>query len=671
MLREILKYLKEKEEKRIPYFVPKQWIPEGYDGWVEEINGKYSVRPYEFFSKVIENVLERAREGIDYSLPLSKIEGKENRDWIKKSTMYISLPRMTTSYNHKGFGRFEPVDIFGYKESGTFLKMIAILPYLKRFKVNTLYLLPVSQSSEVFKKGEVGSPYAVKDPLKIDTIYHDPLLEDFEVDDEFKALVEACHILGIRVVLDFIPRTAARDSNLILKHPEWFYWIRIEDLQGYSPPKIPGRGFKIPEKEDIPCIYSLESVKKHLSKFTRSPKEIDPQKWENFVKNVKEDDFLRELVEVFGVITPPGFSDWINDPQPTWDDVTFLRLFLDHPKEASKYVREDQPPYVLFDVIKASKFPGNIPNEELWEYLENVIPHYQGKFGIDGVRLDMGHALPKELERRIIDKARSEDPAFVFIAEELQMENDAKAKESGYDAIIGNSWWALPRIPEQTYTFYQSMAPRLMIPYMAAAETPDTPRITGRKPEVLAKLVPFLCAFSPNGIFVINSGQELGERQPMNLGLDTDINQKLSLDPEDQFFGKLAFFDHYALHWDEAEEDIMKFLEKLSNVREEFLDILIDGEYKPVYLSWQDGKTANASFWKENTGLIVLANLDVRSPRTMDVIVSMTLGKEVVVKECMEWKGENWRKKEHGDDRILVFLEEGGFSLLKVMIEEG
>jgi len=51
--------------------------------------------------------------------------------------------------------------------------------------------------------------------------------------------------------------------------------------------------------------------------------------------------------------------------------------------------------------------------------------------------------------------------------------------------------------------------------------------------------------------------------------------------------------------------------------------------------------------------------------------VSMTLGKEVVVKECMEWKGEGWQEKEHGDDRILVFLEEGGFSLLKVMIEEG
>jgi len=206
---------------------------------------------------------------------------------------------------------------------------------------------------------------------------------------------------------------------------------------------------------------------------------------------------------------------------------------------------------------------------------------------------------------------------------------------------------------------------------MAAAETPDTPRIAGRKPEVLAKLIPFLCAFSPNGIFVINSGQELGERQPMNLGLDTDINQKLLLDPEDQFFGKLAFFDHYALHWDNAREDIMKLLESLSNLREKFFDILVNGEYRPVYLSWQDGKTANSSFWKENVGLIVLANLDLQSPRAMDVILSMTLGKDVIVKECVEWKGDNWEKKECSNDRILVFLEEGGFSLLRVRIEEG
>jgi len=67
-------------------------------------------------------------------------------------------------------------------------------------------------------------------------------------------------------------------------------------------------------------------------------------------------------VKTFGVITPPGFSDWLNDPQPTWDDVTFYRLFLDHPDVAKPFVGDDQPPYVLFDVIKASRFPGSKPN---------------------------------------------------------------------------------------------------------------------------------------------------------------------------------------------------------------------------------------------------------------------------------------------------------------------
>lgn len=60
----------------------------------------------------------------------------------------------------------------------------------------------------------------------------------------------------------------------------------------------------------------------------------------------------------------------------------------------------------------------------------------------------MGHALPDELEAEIIKRAKEYDPAFVIIAEELNMDNHLKAKKSGYDGILGNSWWAEPRIKE-------------------------------------------------------------------------------------------------------------------------------------------------------------------------------------------------------------------------------
>ena len=55
--------------------------------------------------------------------------------------------------------------------------------------------------------------------------------------------------------------------------------------------------------------------------------------------------------------------------------------------------------------------------------LSNIIPHYQQQYGIDGARIDMGHALPSELVNRIIANARINDKDFCFIAEELQEEN--------------------------------------------------------------------------------------------------------------------------------------------------------------------------------------------------------------------------------------------------------
>ncbi len=667
VLKEMADFLKSKSGK-VNYAIPKLWIPFWYEGEVKEIEGKYFVDPYDFYSTIVEKLLKMAGDK-DYSGSISQIKGDKDSSWIKRSKMYAMFIRSSASYNHKGFGRFEPEDVLGYRESGTFLKAIAILMYLKRLDINAVYLLPVSKTSNVFKKGEVGSPYAVKNPMELEPSYHDPLLEGFTVEEEFKAFVEAAHILDMRVLLDFIPRTAARDSDLIREHPDWFYWIKVEDLPSYEPPKIPGMGFKIPEESDLEYIYSLEGVQKHLKKFSPNPRELDPQKWENIVRSNPK-NLLEEIVKEFGLITPPGFSDWINDPQPTWDDVTFLRLYMDPPKAAKRFLDYDQPPYILFDVIKASLFPGDEENVELWSYISSTVPSYQKRFGIDGIRLDMGHALPKKLERMIMDKAREIDPAFAFIAEELDVSKGEEAKKSGYDAIIGNSWWMMPRVPEKAYEFYQDVAPKLPIPFLASAETPDTPRIRAREfGEDLKKLIPFLLAFAPNGIFFVNSGQELGEIQPMNLGLDNNDEGKAVLPPSDEFFAKLAFFDHYALHWDKFDEESLDFLRKLSVVKGIYSDILEKGEYRPVWFDWQDGKTANASFWLDGKAVIAIGNLD-RNPRSVRIDMNNTKGGGISVGRMRIWNGERWESVRDESGWISVTLDGLSFNLIEVFYEE-
>ena len=40
--------------------------------------------------------------------------------------------------------------------------------------------------------------------------------------------VEAAHLLGMRVVLEFVLRTASKDSDWIAAHPDWFYWIKAD-----------------------------------------------------------------------------------------------------------------------------------------------------------------------------------------------------------------------------------------------------------------------------------------------------------------------------------------------------------------------------------------------------------------------------------------------------------
>ncbi len=600
MLQRLLRELRSKNGKE-NYRIPGAWIGR-FD------KKELIVNPYKFFVERIESILEYRNNRTE---PLNSTD---QRFELRSSVFYSALLRTTTSYPHSE--NFEPIDKNHYRNSGTFLKTIALLPYLKTMGINILYLLPISKYSNSFKKGEIGSPYSVKNFLKIDPNLRDPL-SDMNVEGQFTALVEACHTMNIKVIIDFIPRTAARDNELILKHPEWFYWIRSEFLKSYKPPKIENLGFVQPSKENLQLVYTSKEVKKHLKMFSQPPNLLNKEKWEKFVRlNTNNPEFIQELQKEFKVVTPPGFSDWINDTQPTWNDITFLRLYLSHPKESIKYLPKDQAPYILFDVIKSSKFPGERKNEDLWNYLSDIIPFYQRTYGIDGVRIDMGHALPKELEHSIIKKAKEIDPNFIFIAEELEISNDKKAKKSGYNAILGNSWWVEPRIEEgEMEKFITEITPRLSLLTFATAETPDTPRAVTRKyGKLFSKFSAVLNAFLPNTIEMVNSGFEFYEIQPMNLGLDNNENGKYVLDKNDPFYGKLAFFDHYCLHW-QNDFEIYKLLKYINKIKSDNTD-LISVENLRTF-DTRNNNILYVHYQNERKGLLLLINKNFKSPENL------------------------------------------------------
>lgn len=325
---------------------------------------------------------------------------------------------------------------------------------------------------------------------------------------------------------------------------------------------------------------------------------------------------------------------------------------------------------MLFDIIKASNFENDSPNLPLWEYLVNVIPSYQKRFGIDGVRLDMGHALPRQLEEEIIRKARDLDPGFVFIAEELEITKDERALERGYDAILGNSWWMEPRVDEgKCFEFCQQLLPALKLPALVTAETPDTPRAIARKYRKRFSQFSFILnLFLPNGITFINSGFEIGEAQPLNLGLDNDERGRFALPEQDPLYGKIAFFDHYAYHWDQADLELLQLMQSAATLKAE-CGPWCRGENRLEGLFTPSEKVI-AHLYKnpvQNQALILLANTDFVSASWISIDVSHIPDMRVggVRREYVNYvKTQQYMNLEDG--YVHVFLEPGEATVLTV-----
>ncbi len=543
-------YFKKNTGKIKGYSIPDLWQHFSFDQRKATYlkNGEVLVDPHQFFAQLLENVFLPSASNQAGSLSMQK-KLNNNGEWLKDSVIYSALVRTSAAWDHDRSGYLEDNNLHGLNETGTFLKMLCLLPFLKSIGINTLYLLPIMQYSRYEKKGDLGSPYGVKDFFKLDEAMHDALIKDsFTIDEEFKLLVEAAHAIDMRVMIDIIPRTNAIDSEMIKDHPEWFYWIKADQKENYTSPHIKGIAVNTTPKEKyLDRIYKSPSTKKHIELFDINPKAKDEAL---FNKLIKKDNFLDEIEKAFNLTVAPAFSDNINDEQPPWSDVTFFRLYFDHPKKAKPYLEKDVPPYILFDTIKSNLYPGEKPNKALWETIANVIPHFQKTYGIDGARIDMGHALPLDLLKMIMNKAKAIDPDFGFIAEELDPEYALDAKQKGYNIMIGNGFVDQPRIFSGNAKRFFTENHDTPLPFFAAPETHDTPRIAAREgKETLSKTLLVLNLFAKNAVPFINSGLEIFEAQAMNLGLDATIKEQKRLMLDDPYYNKLALFDRYQLHY--------------------------------------------------------------------------------------------------------------------------
>ena len=106
------------------------------------------------------------------------------------------------------------VNLRQYTPEGTLAAFRTHLPRLKELGVDILWFMPVHPTGEMNRKGGLGSYYSVRDYKGLDPAYGS--LEDF------RAMVQEAHSLGMYVILDWVANHTAWDNTLMTEHPEWY-----------------------------------------------------------------------------------------------------------------------------------------------------------------------------------------------------------------------------------------------------------------------------------------------------------------------------------------------------------------------------------------------------------------------------------------------------------------
>ena len=184
--------LRGKKHKAKNYAVPALWAGGRFK---KSPSGIVTVDPHDFFGKAIEGILRQKRE-----TPGPGSGGS----WSRDAVIYNMFVRSSCAFDHNQNHKLDlPANGDGWKETGTFLKAIALLPFIKSLGANTIHLLPITSIGHDGNKGSLGSPYAIRNPYTLDENLGEPNL-NFSVEEQCKAFVEGAHHLGMRVVVEFV-----------------------------------------------------------------------------------------------------------------------------------------------------------------------------------------------------------------------------------------------------------------------------------------------------------------------------------------------------------------------------------------------------------------------------------------------------------------------------------
>lgn len=534
-LSKLLDDLKSKQSqfknKKINYKIPNLWIDNNLDNSLEK---SLIINPFDFFISQITKVINgdiKSNGNITYN-------------------MFI---RASLSFEHELTTDIKDFNINSFKNPGTFLKAIALLPYLQKLGVAFIHILPVNSIGIDGKKGELGSPYAVRNHYKLDENLAEEIL-DISLEEQYKAFIEAVHLCNMKLIQEFVFRTSSIDSDLTLTNPNWFYWIKTtikiaknKNEGGYSSPQFSSKQLeKIKERVEQNDLTKLIAPdEKYRAYFTNIP-----------LKTARVEDKIIGVLQIIHkpkksneVQIAPAFADWPpDDNQPAWSDVTYFRLF-DH--KDFNYIAYNT--VRMYDNILSMK---DNRVEDLWEYISNILPFYINEFGIDGAMIDMGHSLPIELLENVIAKAKEAKSDFILWEENFGL--DKKSAEV-YDSALGYVIFDA-HIPDKLFELIKRFENNdIPIDFFATPENHNTPRAISRIENKNFSIMIYAIFRFLKTTQYIHSGFEICEKNPINTGLqftDEEIEKYAN--------EGLALFDFKPFDW--TKEGILSEILKINQV---------------------------------------------------------------------------------------------------------
>jgi len=119
--------------------------------------------------------------------------------WVARSTIY-------------------EVNVRDFSPSGDLRGVTRGLDRIAAVGANVVWLMPIHPVGILNAKGLIGSPYAVRDYLAIDSAFGGAA--------DFRELVQAAHARGMKLILDWVPDHTSWDNVWVRQHPD--YYIRNE-----------------------------------------------------------------------------------------------------------------------------------------------------------------------------------------------------------------------------------------------------------------------------------------------------------------------------------------------------------------------------------------------------------------------------------------------------------